>query len=58
MNALATYTQKYAQLLPILDERTRRLVVAAEAKLLGYGGIELMHQASGIDRKTITTGLR
>jgi Rhodopirellula transposase DDE domain len=58
MDALATYTQKYAQLLPVLDERTRRLVVAADAKLLGYGGIELTHQASGLDRKTIATGLR
>ena len=58
MDARATYTQKYAQLLPVLDERTRRLVVAAAAKLLGYGGIELTHQASGLDRKTITTGLR
>jgi len=53
-----TYTQKYAQLLPILDERTRRLGVAADAKLLGYGGLELPHQASGLDRKTIATGLR
>jgi len=37
MDALATYTQKYAQLLPVLDERTRRLVVAADAKLLAMG---------------------
>jgi len=58
MDVLVTYTQKYAQLLPVLDERTRRLVVAADAKLLSYGGSELTHQASGIDRKTIATGLR
>lgn len=58
VDVLATYTHKYAQLLPVLDERTRRLVVAADARLLGYGGIEITHRASGLDRKTIATGIR
>jgi hypothetical protein len=30
--------QKYLQLLPYLNERTRRLWAAAEAQVIGYGG--------------------
>jgi hypothetical protein len=41
-----------------LDERSRRLLVAAEAKTAGYGGIAAAHQATGIARSTIGRGLR
>ncbi len=34
------------------------MVVAADARLLGYGGIDITHQASGLDRKTIAMGIR
>ena len=57
-DTLATYTRKYAQLLPTLDERARRLVVAADAEALGYGGLALCRKASGLDHKTIQRGIR
>ena len=50
--------QKFADLLPVLDERSRRLVVAAEARSLGRGGVSCVAIASGISRKTIHAGLR
>jgi len=55
---LAIYTRKYTQLLPTLDERARRLVVAADAKTLGRGGLGLCQKASGLDHKTIQRGMR
>src|SRR5215467_10364412 len=58
MDKFAIYTRKYAQLLPTLNERARRLVVAADAKTLGRGGLGLCQQASGLNHKTIQRGLR
>jgi hypothetical protein len=42
---------------PELPERARRLVVAADAKTLGRGGIAFVHKASGISRVTIKNGI-
>src|SRR5215470_6558359 len=47
---------KFEALLPHLDERGRRLVLGAEARWLGHGGIELVARASGISRKTVSAG--
>lgn len=58
METLALYTDKYSRLLPTLNERARRLVAGADAKLLGHGGKKLIHQASGLDYKTISRGIR
>jgi len=55
---LAIYTRKYTQLLPTLNERGRRLAVAADAKMLGRGGLRLCQKASGLDHKTIQRGMR
>jgi hypothetical protein len=41
-----------------LDERTRRLTAANEAMSLGYGGVSLVHRASGLSRKAILKGIR
>jgi hypothetical protein len=41
-----------------LNERSRRLLAAAEAKTAGYGGITAAHQATGIARSTIGRGLK
>ena len=49
--------QQYHQLLPSLDERGRREWAASEAMTLGYGGIALVHRASGLSRTTITRGI-
>jgi len=44
-------------LLPHLDERSRRLYLAAEARALGHGGIAQVCKASGCARTTIERGL-
>ena len=58
MSDLQTYQDKYSHLLPELPERARRLVVAADAKALGHGGITLVHKASGLSRVTIGKGVK
>lgn len=40
-----------------LDERQRRLWLASEAQVLGYGGVALVAAATGVSRTTITSGL-
>jgi hypothetical protein len=45
-------------LIASLDERSRRLVLAAEAKALGWGGIELVHRATGFSRPALSRGIR
>ena len=41
-----------------LNERSRRLFAAAEAKTAGYGGIAASSRATGIARSTIGRGLK
>ena len=48
---------KFATILPHLDERQRRLVLAAEARSLGYGGISLVARAAGVSRVMVTDGV-
>src|SRR3954464_13611100 len=50
--------QRYAALSSILDERGRRLLVAAEAKAAGYGGIAAVWRATRVATSTIGRGLR
>jgi len=42
----------------VLDERQRRWVAGSEASRLGYGGIDLVAQITGLDPKTIRRGQR
>src|ERR1700759_2547930 len=39
---------KFGSILPHLDERQRRLVLGAEARVLGHGGIRLVAAAAGV----------
>lgn len=48
---------KLAALLPHLDERQRRLVLGAEARALGHGGITAVARATGISTVTVSRGL-
>ena len=57
MDEDAALAQKFATLLPQLDERQRRLLLAAEARALGRGGITRVARAAGVSRPTITRGL-
>jgi len=40
------------------DERTRRLIAAAEAKAIGHGGVSLVARVTGVSRRAIHVGLR
>src|SRR5215472_405619 len=48
---------KYAEILPHLDERQRRLVLAGEARALGHGGIRLVARAAGVRQATVSLGV-
>src|SRR6185503_21173491 len=50
--------RRYAVLRPYLDERQRRLVLAAEAAELGRGGITVVAQATGVHPDTVAKGVR
>lgn len=43
---------------PFMDERMKRIFLAAEALSLGYGGITRVSQATNTSRTTITQGIR
>lgn len=43
---------------PHLDERQRRLVLAAEATELGRGGITVVARAIGVHPDTVAKGVR
>jgi transposase len=51
-------TRRFELLAPLLDEKQLRLYVAAEAIVLGRGGISLASQATGVSRPTITNGCK
>ena len=44
--------------LPLLNERQRRLFLANQSQMLGRGGITLLSNITGIDRNTITAGVK
>ena len=49
---------KLARVWPLLDERTRRLIAANEARALGRGGIADVSRACGLSRKAIVKGIQ
>jgi transposase len=49
--------EKYAALLPLLDERQCRVIAAADALVLGRGGVSRVARASGLSRTTIHRGI-
>ena len=50
--------QRYNLVEWALDERLRRLVSAAEAKVLGRGGITAVAETTGVSRRAIHAGLK
>jgi len=48
---------KLAAVLPHLDERQRRLVMGAEARALGHGGIKVVARAAGVSAVTVSKGV-
>jgi hypothetical protein len=58
VSTLPELTAKFRAIWPHLDERTRRLTAATEAKAFGYGGVTLVHRACGLSRKAIRKGIQ
>jgi hypothetical protein len=48
---------KFVMILPHLDERQRRLLMGAEARALGHGGIRLVARAAGVGEATVSAGV-
>lgn len=55
--------EKYSELsehigrvLPLLNEKQKRIFLASEAISLGYGGVKIIHRISGVSQTTIITG--
>lgn len=55
---LRVLRQKYSALASALNERSRRLWAATEAKAIGHGGIALVERAIAISRSTISRGIK
>jgi transposase len=53
----ALLAAKFEVLLPHLDERQRRLLLAAEARSVGHGGIRLVARAAGVREATVSLGV-
>ena len=51
MDDETTIHTRFAMLSPFLNERTRRLLTAAEAAALGRGGIAAVARATGVSRR-------
>jgi hypothetical protein len=54
----AGLTAKLSVILPHLDERQRRLLLGAEARAVGYGGIRWVARAGGVRESTVARGVR
>ena len=48
---------KFQAIFPHLDERQRRLLMGAEARALGHGGIRLVARAAGVREATVSLGV-
>ena len=54
---IANLRKKLSGILFLLNERQRRLLVASEAVALGYGGVKILSDISGISCPTIRRGV-
>nr|WTB28905.1 ISAzo13 family transposase [Streptomyces sp. NBC_00830]WTB30192.1 ISAzo13 family transposase [Streptomyces sp. NBC_00830]WTB31052.1 ISAzo13 family transposase [Streptomyces sp. NBC_00830]WTB31926.1 ISAzo13 family transposase [Streptomyces sp. NBC_00830]WTB34203.1 ISAzo13 family transposase [Streptomyces sp. NBC_00830] len=53
----AELAAKFEAVLPHLDERQRRLLLGAEARSIGHGGIRLVARAAGVREATVSLGV-
>jgi Rhodopirellula transposase DDE domain len=54
---LAQLDCRFAVVLPHLNERQRRVAVAAEARLLGHGGVRAAARVAGMSETTVRRGV-
>jgi transposase len=57
METEQTLAAKFEVLFPHLDERQRRLLMGAEARTLGHGGIRAVARAAGVAESTVARGM-
>ena len=43
-------------MLPLLDEKQKRLYLAAEVESMGHGGLKAVHELTGVSKTTIIRG--
>ena len=58
MVLLRDVRRKLESLWPHLNECSRRMLAAAEATQLGYGGVSLVSRACGLSRVTLMKGIQ
>jgi hypothetical protein len=56
VSATEALAAKFAAIFPHLDERQRRLLMGAEARAIGRGGIRLVARAAGVREATVSLG--
>ena len=57
MEILAGIEERFKRLRGVLDERSRRLLVAAESEAMGRRGISTVAKATGVSRQVIRQGI-
>ena len=57
MEMLVGIEERYKKLQGVLDERSRRLLVAAESEAMGPRGISAVSKATGVSRQVIRQGI-
>jgi len=57
-NAIKSIKLKFRQITFCLNERSRRIWAATEAKSYGWGGVSAVNKATDIDHKTIRKGIK
>ena len=58
MDPLIGVRRRFTTLEKVLDEKSRRLLVAAECRAWGSGGISAISQATGVSRQVVRQGLK
>ena len=49
---------KIKKMLPLLNEKQKRIYLATEAEAMGYGGISEVSRISGVSRRAISCGMK
>lgn len=58
MKALEGTVERIKFMLPVLNEKQRRRMLAVEAKTLGHGGIKVVSEIACVSKSTIITGIK
>jgi len=48
--------KRITTMLPLLNEKQKRIFLALEAESIGYGGVKLIHEMTGVSQTTIIKG--